>query len=85
MSELKKAQEEVWEIYKAYCLECKKIEVPYKRGLDGNKNFKEKKELTSKMLKDINDVKKKYNIDNLKISPKDLMEFEKKLLGKTLN
>ena len=86
MTDLEKAQDEFWKIYKEYCIECKKLEVPYtyKRGLDGFENYKEKKELTSKMLKDANNLKKKYNIENLKISAKDLFEFEKKLLGKIL-
>ena len=72
----------VWEIYKEYCLECKKLETPYEVGLDGFKNYKEKKELTSKMLSDVNNIKKKYNIENLEISAKDLFEFEKKLFEK---
>ena len=36
------------------------------------------------MLKDANNVKKKYNIENLEVSANDLFEFEKKLLGKIL-
>nr|DAS67296.1 MAG TPA: hypothetical protein [Caudoviricetes sp.] len=31
------------------------------------------------MLSDVNNVKEKYNIENLEISAKDLYEFEKKL------
>jgi len=31
------------------------------------------------MLSDVNNIKKKYNIENLEISAKDLFEFEKKL------
>ena len=34
------------------------------------------------MLSDVNNIKKKYNIENLKISAKDLFEFEKKLFKK---
>ena len=34
------------------------------------------------MLSDVNNIKKKYNIENLKISAKDLFEFEKKLFEK---
>ena len=79
MADLEKAQDEFWKIYKEYCIEYKKLEVPYtyKKGLDGFKNYKEKKELTSKMLNDVNNIIKKYNIENLKISAKDLFEFEK--------
>ena len=53
MTDLEKAQDEFWKIYKEYCIECKKLEVPYtyKKGLDRFENYKEKKELTSKMLK----------------------------------
>nr|DAK79301.1 MAG TPA: hypothetical protein [Caudoviricetes sp.] len=79
MTKLEEAQKIVWEIYKKYCLECKKLETSYEAGLDGFKNYKEKKELTSKMLSDVNNVKEKYNIENLEISAKDLYEFEKKL------
>ena len=79
MTKLEEAQKIVWEIYKTYCLECKKLETPYEGGLDGFKNYKQKKELTSKMLSDVNNVKEKYNIENLEISAKDLYEFEKKL------
>ena len=82
MTDLEKAQKSIWKIYKEYCLECKKLETPYEVGLDGFKNYKEKKELTSKMLSDVNNIKKKYNIENLKISAKDLFEFEKKLFEK---
>ena len=53
-------------------------------GLDGFKNHKEKKQLTSKMLNDVNNIIKKYNIENLEISAKNLFEFEKKILGKIL-
>ena len=82
MTDLEKAQKRIWEIYKEYCLECKKLEVPYGVGLDGFKNYEEKKQLTSKMLNDVNNIKKKYNIENLGISAKDLFEFEKKLFEK---
>ena len=82
MTDLEKAQKSIWKIYKEYCLECKKLETPYEAGLDGFKNYKEKKELTSKMLSDVNNIKKKYNIENLEISAKDLFEFEKKLFEK---
>ena len=34
------------------------------------------------MLSDVNNIKKKYNIENLEISAKDLFEFEKKLFKK---
>jgi ATP synthase F0, B subunit len=34
------------------------------------------------MLNDVNNIKKKYNIENLEISAKDLFEFEKKLFEK---
>ena len=34
------------------------------------------------MLSDVNNIKKKYNIENLEISAKDLFEFEKKLFEK---
>ena len=84
MTDLEKAQDEFWKIYKEYCIECKKLEVPYKRGLDGFENYKEKKELTSKMLNDVNNIIKKYNIENLKISAKDLFEFEKIIRKNTL-
>ena len=79
MTDLEKAQDEFWKIYKEYCIEYKKLEVPYtyKKGLDGFKNYKEKKELTSKMLNDVNNIIKKYNIENLEISAKNLFEFEK--------
>ena len=80
MTDLEKAQKRIWKIYKDYCLECKKLETPYEVGLDGFKNYKEKKELTSKMLSDVNNIKKKYNIENLEISAKDLFEFEKNYL-----
>ena len=82
MNELKKVQEEVWVVYKKYCLECKKIETTYEKyekGLDGFKNYKKRKELTSKMLEEVESIRKKYNIDNLKISMQDLTDFEKKL------
>ena len=82
MTDLEKAQKSIWKIYKEYCLECKKLETPYEAGLDGFKNYKEKKELPSKMLSDVNNIKKKYNIENLEISAKDLFEFEKKLFEK---
>ena len=82
MTDLEKAEKSIWKIYKEYCLECKKLETPYEVWLDGFKNYKEKKELTSKMLSDVNNIKKKYNIENLKISAKDLFEFEKKLFEK---
>ena len=82
MTDLEKAQKSIWKIYKDYCLECKKLVTPYEVGLDGFKNYKEKKELTSKMLSDVNNIKKKYNIENLEISAKDLFEFEKKLFEK---
>ena len=79
MTDLEKVQDEFWKIYKEYCIECKKLEVSYtyKKGLDGFENYKEKKELISKMLNDVNNIIKKYNIENLKISTKDLFEFEK--------
>ena len=32
------------------------------------------------MLSDVNNIKKKYNIENLEISAKDLFEFEKNYL-----
>ena len=79
MTDLEKAQKSIWKIYKDYCLECKKLETPYEVGLDGFKNYKEKKELTSKMLSDVNNIKKKYNIENLEISAKDLFEKEKRM------
>ena len=79
MTDLEKAQKRIWKIYKEYCLECKKLETPYEVGLDGFKNYKEKKELTSKMLSDVNNIKKKYNIENLEISAKDLFEKEKRM------
>ena len=79
MTDLEKAQKSIWKIYKEYCLECKKLETPYEVGLDGFKNYKEKKELTSKMLSDVNNIKKKYNIENLEISAKDLFEKEKRM------
>lgn len=79
MTDLEKAQKRIWEIYKEYCLECKKLEVPYGVGLDGFKNYEEKKQLTSKMLNDVNNIKKKYNIENLEISAKDLFEKEKRM------
>ena len=82
MTDLEKAEKNIWKIYKEYCLECKKLETPYEVGLDGFKNYKEKKELTSKMLSDVNNIKKKYNIENLEILTKDLFEFEKKLFEK---
>lgn len=82
MTKLEEAQKIVWKIYKEYCLECKKLETPYEVGLDGFKNYKEKKELTSKMLSDVNNFKKKYGIENLEISAKDLFEFKKKLFEK---
>lgn len=82
MTKLEEAQKIVWEIYKKYCLESKKLESLYEKGLDGFKNYKEKKQLTSKMLNDVNNVKKKYNIENLEISAKDLYEFEKKIFEK---
>lgn len=34
------------------------------------------------MLSDVNNIKKKYNIENLEISAKDLFEFEKKIFEK---
>ena len=77
MTDLEKVQDEFWKIYKEYCLECKKLETPYEVGLDGFKNHKEKKQLTSKMLNDVNNIIKKYNIENLEISAKNLFEFEK--------
>lgn len=43
MTDLEKAQDEFWKIYKEYCLECKKLETPYEVRLDGFKNHKEKK------------------------------------------
>ena len=79
MTDLEKAEKNIWKIYKEYCLECKKLETPYEVGLDGFKNYKEKKELTSKMLSDVNNIKKKYNIENLEISAKDLFEKEKRM------
>ena len=79
MTDLEKAEKSIWKIYKEYCLECKKLETPYEVGLDGFKNYKEKKELTSKMLSDVNNIKKKYNIENLEISAKDLFEKEKRM------
>ena len=79
MTDLEKAQKSIWKIYKEYCLECKKLETPYEVGLDGFKNYKEKKELTSKMFSDANNIKKKYNIENLEISAKDLFEKEKRM------
>ena len=79
MTDLEKAQKSIWKIYKEYCLECKKLETPYEVGLDGFKNYKEKKELPSKMLSDVNNIKKKYNIENLEISAKDLFEKEKRM------
>ncbi len=79
MTDLEKAQKRIWKIYKEYCLECKKLETPYEVWLDGFKNYKEKKELTSKMLSDVNNIKKKYNIENLEISAKDLFEKEKRM------
>lgn len=79
MTDLEKAQKSIWKIYKEYCLECKKLETPYEAGLDGFKNYKEKKELPSKMLSDVNNIKKKYNIENLKISAKDLFEKENRM------
>ena len=63
-------------------MNVKKLEVPYRVGLDGFKNYEEKKQLTSKMLNDMNNVKKKYGVENLEISAKDLFEFEKKLFEK---
>ena len=41
MTDLEKAQDEFWKIYKEYCIECKKLEVPYtyKEGLDGFENL----------------------------------------------
>ena len=82
MTDLEKAEKSIWKIYKEYCLECKKLETPYEVRLDGFKNYKEKKELTSKMLSDVNNFKKKYGVENLEISAKDLFEFEKKLFEK---
>ena len=79
MTDLEKAEKSIWKIYKEYCLECKKLETPYEVGLDGFKNYKEKKELTSKMLSNVNNIKKKYNIENLEISAKDLFEKEKRM------
>ena len=79
MTDLEKAEKSIWKIYKEYCLECKKLETPYEVWLDGFKNYKEKKELTSKMLSDVNNIKKKYNIENLEISAKDLFEKEKRM------
>ena len=79
MTDLENAQKRIWEIYKEYFLECKKLEVPYEVGLDGFKNYEEKKQLTSKMLNDVNNIKKKYNIENLEISAKDLFEKEKRM------
>lgn len=79
MTDLEKTEKSIWKIYKEYCLECKKLETPYEVWLDGFKNYKEKKELTSKMLSDVNNIKKKYNIENLEISAKDLFEKEKRM------
>ena len=79
MTDLEKAEKSIWKIYKEYCLECKKLETPYEVGLDGFKNYKEKKELTSKMLSDVNNIKKKYNIENLEILAKDLFKKEKRM------
>ena len=79
MTDLEKAQKRIWEIYKEYFLECKKLEVPYEVGLDGFKNYEEKKQLTSKMLNDVNNLKKKYGVENLEISAKDLFEKEKRM------
>ncbi len=79
MTDLEKAQKRIWEIYKKYFLECKKLEVPYEIGLDGFKNYEEKKKLTSKMLNDVNNFKKKYGVENLEISAKDLFEKEKRM------
>lgn len=79
MTDLEKAQKRIWEIYKEYFLECKKLEVPYEIGLDGFKNYEEKKQLTSKMLNDVNNFKKKYGVENLEISAKDLFEKEKRM------
>lgn len=79
MTDLEKAQKRIWEIYKKYFLECKKLEVPYEIGLDGFKNYEEKKQLTSKMLNDVNNFKKKYGVENLEISAKDLFEKEKRM------
>ena len=41
MTDLEKAQDEFWKIYKEYCIECKKLEVSYtyKKGLDGFENL----------------------------------------------
>ena len=41
MTDLEKAQDEFWKIYKEYCIECKKLEVPYtyNEGLDGFENL----------------------------------------------
>jgi hypothetical protein len=41
MTDLEKVQDEFWKIYKEYCIECKKLEVPYtyKEGLDGFENL----------------------------------------------
>ena len=79
MTDLEKAQKRIWEIYNKYFLECKKLEVPYEIGLDGFKNYEEKKQLTSKMLNDVNNFKKKYGVENLEISAKDLFEKEKRM------
>ena len=79
MTDLEKAQKRIWEIYKKYFLECKKLEAPYEIGLDGFKNYEEKKQLTSKMLNDVNNFKKKYGVENLEISAKDLFEKEKRM------
>lgn len=79
MTDLEKAQKRIWEIYKKYFLKCKKLEVPYEIGLDGFKNYEEKKQLTSKMLNDVNNFKKKYGVENLEISAKDLFEKEKRM------
>lgn len=38
--------------------------------------------ISSKMLSDVNNVKKKFNIKNLEISAKDLFEFDKKFFEK---
>ena len=43
MTDLEKAQKRIWEIYKEYFLECKKLKVPYGVGLDGFNNYEEKK------------------------------------------
>ena len=62
MIDLEKAQDEFWKIYKKYCLECKKLETPYEVRLDGFKNHKEKKQLTSKMLNDVNNIIKNITL-----------------------